>query len=179
MFIQIEMILSFISIFIFLYLANSWVNSLIRKYFSEFNIKKKDEMIFVNKHSLLDRLFKFRLMIFIYFFLQNYYLMKVLFFYLLNFGNKFSICFNLYREDTEIHYYNYFEKEKIFFKIANEGEYFIGAILGYILPNLFIFHILRLESNKELNLKLESPSSNSGIKDNNFDYLVKGLKFNY
>ena len=177
-FIQIEILINLICIFIFLYIANSWVNSLIRKYFSEFNIKKNNELRFVNKHSLLERLLKFRLLIFIYFFLTNYYTMKIIFFYFLNFGNDFSICFNLYQEDKQLRYYEYFDKEKIFFKIANDVEYFINILFGYILPNLFIFDILRLESNKEVDLSQKSVSTNS-LKDENLNDLVKGLKFEY
>jgi hypothetical protein len=185
-FFEIKIILGTISIFVFLFLSNSWIQNLIDDCFAELNknVKKENRntntLIFINKNNLIKRLLKFKILVYVYFFAQIYNLIKAVFYSLLNKNayNNDNVCLSLYGPEKEMIFYDYFDQELEFFKTVELGEYFFRIVFCFAIPIFVVFIILKSEYNYIKEICSHSSSNNSKNKNNSDDF-VQGLNFKY
>ena len=188
LFLQIKILTCTISILTFLYLANSWINSIINNCFSELSKSKKknskNSLTFINKNNLIKRLLQFKILLYVFFFAQIYNIIKTLFFYFLNQNYEKQnpqdkICLSLYGPEKEMIFYEYFDNEIEFFKIVEIGEYFFRIVFCFAIPIFVVFVILKSEYDFIKEASLASSSNCSNGKKNDSHNFIRGLNFQY
>ena len=174
-------------LFTFVVMANRWINLLVGRFFGELSKEKFDKslsspdaLVPFNKNYLLEQLYRFKLLILIYFFSQLYTILKNMFFVLLNKDYiENGTCLSLYGEEKEIVFYDYFDQDKNFFMLIEIAEYFFRVVFCYFILIIMILIIVKAEFNYIKESDSILVASTSRDKDDLKNEMIKGLNFDY